>query len=263
MKRIRKVTLAKLVTLFMISTFISCGVRTSEQADLKQYRQSRLAKLDRPHAVIHNNDGNDAYMFPEKPYERWSKLKAAHPEFLFGACGEKFPHGRWSAVDFSHAEIRDLCVQYCTEVCRNYDVDGIELDFFRHLYLFKNVARGETAGTAQLGLITDMVKKIREMTEKRGMEKGKPILVTARIPDSMEYCRAVGIDIESWIEQGLIDIVVASDYFRLNPWRYLVDRRHTGDVKMYAGLSEPRINGEHPLLKRRQNAVYCARSAAA
>jgi hypothetical protein len=361
---------AKTVILLLVMTLPACNRKITRQFDhnkasLSQYRQTRQAKLDRDHAVIHNNDGNDAYQYPqdrhfsladfldlrsaglkgsdvtvisyctisssfgqfthntktgecldrphqrpgrrnivpelvklgtdplratstfarengfdfywslrindthdyihrpEQPYERWSKLKAAHPEYLCGTCGEKLAHGRWSAVDFSHAEIRDLCVQYCTEVYRNYDVDGIELDFFRHLYLFPNVARGLVATREQLDLMTGMVKQIRDMTETIGMAKGKPIVVLVRIPDSVDYCRAVGIDIETWMKQGLIDIIVGSDYFRLNPWRYLAAVGHSCGVQVYAGLSESRVNDEHPLLKRQQNAVYCARSAAA
>ena len=209
------------------------------------------------------NDTHDSGHRPDKPYERWSKLKQAHPEYLFGTVGEKLPHGRWSAIDFSHKEIRDLCVKYYTEVCENYDVDGIELDFFRHLFLFGNVARGETASAAELKMITDMLTQIREITERVGMKKGKPILLLVRIPDSIEYCRGVGIDIKTWMEKGLVDIVVGSGYFRLNFWKNLVDWGHANNVKVYAGLSEPRIRDEHALLKRLQNPVYRARSAAA
>lgn len=209
------------------------------------------------------NDTHDSGHRPEKPYERWSKLKTEHPEFLFGSVGENLPHGRWSAVDFNHAEIRDLCVQYYTEVCEKYDVDGIELDFFRHLYLFKEVARGAVATSEQLAMLTDMLTRIREMTERVGMKKGKPILVLVRIPDSVEYCRGVGIDIETWMSKGLVDIVVGSGYFRLNPWKYLVETGHKHGVKVYAGLSEPRVKNEHPQLNRLQNPVYRARAFAA
>ncbi len=209
------------------------------------------------------NDCHDSGHTPENPYERFSKLKTEHPEYLFGACQEKLPYGRWSAVDFSHKEIRDLCVQYYTEVCENYDVDGIEMDFFRHLYLFKNVARGEVATKEQLDLFTDMLTQIREMTERVGMKKGKPILLLVRIPDSIEYCRGVGIDIVTWMSKGLVDIIVGSDYFRLNQWKYIAALGHKYKVKAYAGLSESRITNEHPMLERLQNPVYRARSAAA
>ena len=209
------------------------------------------------------NDTHDSGHRPDKPYERWSKLKTEHPEYLFGSPGEKLPHGRWSSVDFNQSEIRNLCVQYYTEVCENYDVDGIELDFFRHCYLFKEVARGEVATAEQLAMLTDMLAKIREMTEKVGMKKGKPILILVRIPDSVEYCRGLGIDIEAWMGKGLVDIVVGSGYFRLNSWDYLVARGHKYGVKVFAGLSEPRVKDEHPLLNRLQNPVYRARAFAA
>jgi hypothetical protein len=209
------------------------------------------------------NDVHDFGHRPEKPYERWSKLKTEHPEYLFGANGEKLGYGKWSAVDFSNQEIRNLCVQYYTEVCENYDVDGIELDFFRHLHLLGNVARGGGATQEQLEMLTNMVFRIRTMTEKVGMKKGKPILVLVRIPDSSGYCKSVGIDIETWMAKGLLDLVVGSDYFRLNPWKYLVELGHKYGVKVYAGLSEPRVKAEHPLLVRFRNPVFRARSAAA
>jgi len=209
------------------------------------------------------NDCHDVAHTKDKPHPLWTKFKEEHPEFLFGEMGEKFPHGRWSAVDFSHKEVRDLCVQFYTEVCENYDVDGVELDFFRHLFLFRNVAGGELATVEQLEMLTDMVTQIREMTERVGMKKGKPILVLVRVPDSVDYCRGVGVDLEEWMKKGLIDIVVGSGYFRLNPWTYLVDKGHKYGVKVYAGLSEPRVKNEYPLLQRLSNPVYRARSAAA
>ena len=210
------------------------------------------------------NDCHDHAHRPDKPYERYSKLKIEHPEYLFGEIGEELPYGRWSAVDFSYQEIRDLCVKYYTEVCENYDVDGIELDFFRSLgLLFGSVARGEHATHEQLDMLTDMLAQIRKMTERVGMEKGKPILVLVRLPDGIEYCRGMGVDLQKWMSEGLVDIVVGSGLFSLNPWEYLVELGEKYDVKVYAGLSESRVKKEHPLLARRGNPVYRARSAAA
>jgi len=68
---------------------------------------------------------------------RANKLKLAHPEWLIGRADQPPKYGSWSAVDFGVPEIRELAFRYCEEVCGNYDVDGIELDFFRHAFLFK------------------------------------------------------------------------------------------------------------------------------
>ncbi|MEO8763872.1 MAG: hypothetical protein ABI416_06285 [Ginsengibacter sp.] len=198
-----------------------------------------------------------------KPPPLWTKFKAQHPEYLFGKIGEKMPYGAWSAVDFARPEIRNLAVQFFTEVCENYDVDGIELDFFRHLHLFKNVAKGDTASSVEINMITGMIARIREMTERVGMKKGKPILVVIKVPDSFGYCRGIGIDLQKWMKEGLVDIVVGSCYFRLNPYEYLVAEGHKYNVKVYPGLSESRVKKEHPLLRRMTNPVYRARSAAA
>jgi len=209
------------------------------------------------------NDTHDASHRPDNPGYYFRKFKTEHPEYLFGEIGEKLPHGRWSAVDFSHEKIRDMTVQFFTEVCENYDVDGIELDFFRHLFLFKNVARGEIASPEQLDMLTDMVSQIREMTERVGMKKERSILVLVRVPDSFEYCKSVGIDLENWMQQGLVDIVTGSGYFRLNSWDHMINTCHKYGIKFYAGLSESRIKDENPSLNRLQNAVYRARAAAA
>jgi Glycosyl hydrolase-like 10 len=209
------------------------------------------------------NDTHDSGHRPDKPYERWSKLKQAHPEWLMGKSGQRFPSGRWSAVDFTHPEIRDLAVKYITEVCENYDIDGVELDFFRHLYLFKSVVKGGKASASERAMLTEMIRKIRRMTERVGMKKGKAILVAIRVPDSVEYCRDLGIDLRQWLKEGLVDIIIGSGYFRLNPWKYLVKLGHKYQVKVYAGLSEPRVRNEHRKLRRQNKLVYRARAAQA
>ncbi len=209
------------------------------------------------------NDTHDAAHRADKPYYLWTKFKEDHPEFLFGSIGEKLPNGRWSSVDFAHKEVRDLCVQFFKEVCENYDVDGVELDFLRHFELFKTVGRGGIASQEQVDMITDMVRQIRKVTEEAGMKRGNPILVLTRVPTSPEYAKRAGADIGKWIEEGLVDIVVGSDYFRLDFWQNFAKLGKDKNVKIYAGLSESRVREEHPLLVRQQNAVFRARAAAA
>lgn len=209
------------------------------------------------------NDTHDAAHRKDQPYYLWTKFKEEHPQYLFGEIGERLPHGRWSSVDFEHKEIRDLCVQFFKEVCANYDVDGVELDFMRHFELFKTVARGEFATQEQLDMLTDMVRQIRKVTEDEGMKRGNPILVLVRVPTSPEYVEKAGVDIERWIDEGLVDIVVGSCYFRLDFWENFAKLGENKNVKMFAGLSESRVREEHPLLIRQQNAVFRARAAAA
>ena len=209
------------------------------------------------------NDTHDADHRVDKPFFLWTKFKENNPQYLFGSIGEQLPNGRWSSVDFSHRKIRDLCVRFFKEVCDNYDVDGVELDFLRHFELFKTVGKGGIATQEQLDMLTDMVRQIRKATEEAGMKRGNPILVLTRIPTSPEYAKRAGIDIKKWIDEELVDIVVGSCYFRLDFWETFVKLGEGKNVKMYAGLSESRITMEHPALIRQQNSVFRARAAAA
>ena len=67
------------------------------------------------------------------------------------------------------------------------------------------------------------------------------MLVTVRVPDSVEYCRDAGLDVEEWLREGLIDMMTVSGYFRLNSWKTSVDLGHRYDVPVFAGLSESRV----------------------
>jgi hypothetical protein len=91
------------------------------------------------------NDTHDAEHRPDKPYFLFPPLKSEHPEWLVGQPVKRTPYGRWSSVDYARPEIRELAFRYIEEVCRAYDVDGVELDFFRHLCYFKSTATGGTA----------------------------------------------------------------------------------------------------------------------
>ncbi len=190
------------------------------------------------------NDTHDAAHRPDKPYFLFPPLKVEHPEWLVGNPVDRTPYGRWSSVDYAVPEIRDLALRYVEEVCSNYDVDGVELDFFRHLCYFKSTAMGGKASDNERAMMTDLLWRIREMTEKRGMERGRPILVSIRVPDSVGYSRDMGLDLEKWLEEGLADILITSCYFRLNPWEYSVELGHKYGVQVYPCLSDSRVVGE-------------------
>lgn len=195
------------------------------------------------------NDTHDVAHRPEKPYFLFPQLKKDHPDWLVGSHLKRQPQGRWSSVDYARPEIRDLAFQYIEEVCNNYDIDGIELDYFRHLCYFKNVAKGGEATFQEIDQLTALMQRIRTMTEQRGLERGRPILVSIRVPDSIEYCHSMGFDLEQWMEQGLIDILITTGYFRLNPWDYSVKLGQKYGVAVYPCLSDSRVKGETRFLR--------------
>lgn len=191
---------------------------------------------------------------------RANRLKQEHPEWLIGSKDNPPKYGAWSAVDFGVAEIRDLAFRYCEEICQNYTVDGIELDFFRHAFFFKCSGFGEPCGPEELNHMTELMRRIRTMTEQTGRQRGRPILLAVRVPDSVEYCRHIGIDLERWLADGLVDLLVVSGYTQLNCWEYSVQLGHRYGVKVYPSLDEPRIRDEAARKLRGSLAAYRGRA---
>ncbi len=93
-----------------------------------------------------------------------------------------------------------MAFQYTEEVCRNYDISGVELDFFRHPVFFKRAAMtGTPCNAEESALMTQLMRRIRIMTEEVAQLRGKPILLAVRVPDSTEYAKACGLDVETWL----------------------------------------------------------------
>ncbi len=189
------------------------------------------------------NDTHDSMIGGYGPYLR-PTLKLEHPEYLVGSIEQPPRHGTWSSVNYAVPEVRELAYRFFEEVCQRFDVDGIEMDFLRHACFFKSVAEGGQASQDELDMMTDLVRRIREMTEGEGLRRGRPILIAVRVPDSVGYCRGIGLDLEKWLEEGLFDILIGSCYFQLNPWEYLIDLGHRHSVPVYPSLSESRVQGE-------------------
>jgi hypothetical protein len=192
---------------------------------------------------------------------RANRLKREHPEWLIGSPTQKPKYGAWSAVDFTRSEIRDLAFRYVEEVCQNYEVDGVEIDFFRHPVFFKRAAQTGTAcDDTERGLMTDLIRRIRTMTEREGLRRGRPLLVAVRVPDSVEFSRAVGIDLERWLADGLVDLLITGGYYQLNHPDYSAALARKYRVKYYPSLDESRVRDEAARKLRSSTAAYRGRA---
>ena len=189
------------------------------------------------------NDIHDAWGGDYSPYF-FPKFKKDHPEYIMGTENDKPKHGGWTSVDYGEPEVREVAFGLIQEVCQNYDVDGIEMDFFRHPMFFRRASRGLPLGQEELDVMTGLVRRVRETADWQGKKRGRPMLVAARLPDSVQYCRGIGIDLETWLAEDLLDILVVTGYFQLSPWEHSVALGHGYDVPVYACLSESRIPGE-------------------
>ena len=195
-------------------------------------------------ASVRMNDCHDSFM--TGGITSWKK---EHPEVWVDSTGIprdriKHPLGLyWTAQDFTHQPVRDRKFEIIEEVCQRYDIDGIDLNFMRHPVFFSRTMRGQPVTPDELQIMTGLVRRIRRLTDTRGLERKRPILVAAIVPDSLRLSRNIGLDIPTWIKEDLIDIIIPGlGYAPFSlPLDEFVDLAHEHGAKVY-----PCINRKAP-----------------
>ena len=62
------------------------------------------------------------------------------------------------------------------------------------------------------------------MTEQEGMRRGRPILVLARVTNDVPLSMSISLDVETWLDEGLIDLVQVGNWLNFEtPMRPLID----------------------------------------
>lgn len=115
-------------------------------------------------------------------------------------------------LDYSHAEVRAFrlnVIKECIELHKNI-MDGMELDFNRVQVFFpkEKVIAGMT-------LMTKLLREIRKILNHVSIEQGRPFYLFVRIPPSIESCLNAGLDIETWMKEGLVDMITPSQLMTL------------------------------------------------
>jgi hypothetical protein len=118
-------------------------------------------------------------------------------------------------------------------------LDGVEFDYCRNASLFRPTFEERPVGPEHLAILTKFHRRLRAMADRIAKQNGRPFLLAASVPDSVKLCRFVGIDIETWLEQGLLDFLIAGNgrvpFTMAN--RELIDLGHRHDMQVY-----PRID---------------------
>ena len=141
-----------------------------------------------------NGSDNDDLFDPPRPFDQPIPLKAEHPDWLIYKW-----HPYWN---FSFKGVRDLKLNIVREVAEMYDFDGIHIDFARIPVLFPEEQ------WLHRDILTDFMRDIRTTLLDIEKQRGKPLLLAARVPEDLMGCHFDGMDVETWIKDFLIDILV-------------------------------------------------------
>jgi hypothetical protein len=145
-------------------------------------------------------------------------MKEAHPEWLQWTWNA---NGYWN---FAIEGVRKYKLSIIREIAQRYDVDGIALDFAR---VCPVLPKGKQWLHRQE--LTEFMRGVRSVTEAAATDRGRPMLVAARVPENLLGCHYDGLDVESWCEEQLVDLLA------------LGVRSFDVDIEAFRRIAGPRV----------------------
>ena len=170
-----------------------CGI-----APFISYRMNDHHYLNQETAFVHPR------FWRENP-QLWLKAGEKAENDVALCDGERY-------FDYYHEEVRRHYYSLLEELVSMYDVEGVELDFMRSPTYFDAAHLEEGRG-----IMTEFVRSIREMLDTWGKKRGKQLKLCVRVPYTTKWCHEVGLDVERWDAEKLIDMVNVSTYFICSP----------------------------------------------
>lgn len=208
---------------------------------------------------IHDHNFKTTYAKPMFLHNTW---KQAHQDWLLSTQTKRSTTGAWSAVNYAIPQVQEELLAFAEEAITQYDLDGISLDFFRHPVFFRRTFEGKKCGDAERAAMTSVVQRIHKMVAAESDRRGRELQLAIRVPDSVEYCHDIGLDLEEWLKNEWIDLLVVTGYFRLNEWKYSAMLGEKHNVTVLASLDESRVKDEQAQLARSSVESYLGRAAA-
>ena len=181
---------------------------------------------------IRVNDTHDRF-FPQA----FSRFKKEHPGLLCGSQKAPPPRGSWTSFNFAMPEVRQYFIDIADEMMRKFDVDGLEFDFYRDDGMLKSWTWRQPVTMQERDDITEMFRKLRKITEEYGRRRGRPVLIAMRTPDSPGICWSEGMDIERWMQEGLLDMLFSGgDHGHYDCYGVMRNLCGKYGVRYFAGL---------------------------
>lgn len=143
------------------------------------------------------NDIHDSFI-PEE----MATFKVEHPEWMLGEEQYDRVTSFKSALNFAIPEVRELKFRLIEEIFTKYDFDGLEMDFLRSAPYFLPGMEEENAG-----LLTQLLRRVRAFLNEQGKKRDRRLSLAVRVDESLAACRRDAFEVETWIREGLVDIV--------------------------------------------------------
>ncbi|MBO5958511.1 MAG: hypothetical protein J6Q65_00160, partial [Lentisphaeria bacterium] len=136
--------------------------------------------------------------------------------------------GYWidNGFDYGRRDVYQYHLNMVREYLLDYEADGIELDWMRAMPIFKP-GYDET----NMGIMTQFMRDVKAAALEAEKKFGHRIRIAARVPYQPQEAYALGMDVNTWAVEGLIDVLIPSPNglcmeqdAQLKLWRVIVPK---------------------------------------
>ena len=165
-----------------------------------------------------------------------SRFYAEHPEYRLGTDRMSWDQ---RVLNWAIPEVRDHKFAFIREICENYDIDGLELDFLRYPSFFR---LQETTVAQRARIMRDFVARVREVLD-RTARKGRHRWLCARVPCFLRAHDPLGIDLAAMVEAGLEMVDLSGYYFTIQQTDLGAVRKMVPGAAVYLEMTHSAWNG--------------------
>lgn len=169
-----------------------------------------------------------------------TKFYVEHPEYRLKPGSLR---GADLVQNWAVPEVRAQKMALIRELCENYDLDGLELDFLRFYSYFRPE---ETSLEQRRAIMTAFVREVRTLMNQTA-RIGKRRWLCARVPCHLPALNVLGLDLKALVAAGL-DMVNASEhYFTTQQHDLAAIRTQTKGAALYFELCHTIWKGDKVL----------------
>ena len=149
-----------------------------------------------------------------------SPMKIEHPDWTLKTW---WWQGMWN---LAVPEVRSHKVAVLRELAERYDFDGIQINYARHLPVLPVGRQWELRDAP-----TELMRGVRDALNDIAAARGRPILLGAKVPETVDGCRTDGLDVCTWANEGLVDLLtIGSRTFTMDIAAYRQELAEAGGM---------------------------------
>lgn len=160
----------------------------------------------------------------------------AHPEYRLGSDLKNWTQ---RIHNWAIPEVRSHKFAFIKELCENYDIDGLELDFLRNYAYFD---QGKTTRDERCLIMTSFIRDVRQLLD-RTQRGDKRRWLCARVPCYMTFMDPLGIDLTAMTAAGLDIVNASANYFTTQEQDIPAIRKAVPNTTVYLELCHSIANG--------------------